>query len=132
MKYMLDTNTCIFIIKQDKKILSRLENTDFKDICISSITLLELEYRAAKSQYIEKNKKALEDFISNFHVLSFDKNAANEYGNIRAYLETNGNKIGAMDMLISAHAKSANLILVTNNTKEFNRVQGLQIEDWKQ
>lgn len=132
MKYMLDTNTCIFIIKQDKKILSRLENTDFKDICISSITLSELEYGAAKSQYIEKNKKALEDFISNFHVLSFDKNAANEYGNIRAYLETNGNKIGAMDMLISAHAKSANLILVTNNTKEFNRVQGLQIEDWKQ
>lgn len=131
MKYMLDTNTCIFIIKKDEKVLHHLKNIDFKEICISSITLAELEYGVAKSDYIEKNKKALKDFISNFYVLPFDENAANKYGKIRAYLETNGNTIGAMDMLIAAHAKSENLILVTNNTKEFNRVQGLQIEDWK-
>lgn len=131
MKYMLDTNTCIFIIKKDEKVLHHLKNIDFKEIYISSITLAELEYGVAKSDYIEKNKKALKDFISNFHILSFDENAANEYGKIRAYLENNGNTIGAMDMLIAAHAKSENLILVTNNTKEFNRVQGLQIEDWK-
>lgn len=131
MKYMLDTNTCIFIIKQDVNILSHLKNIDFREICISSITVAELEYGVAKSEYIEKNKKALKDFIANFHVISFNENSANEYGKIRAYLEKNGNKIGAMDMLIAAHAKSESLILVTNNTKEFNRVHGLQIEDWK-
>lgn len=131
MKYMLDTNTCIFIIKQDAKVLHYLKNADFKEICISSITVAELECGVAKSDYIEKNTKALKDFISNFHILSFDENAAFEYGSIRAYLEKNGNTICAMDMLIAAHAKSENLILVTNNTKEFNRVYGLQIEDWK-
>lgn len=131
MKYMLDTNTCIFIIKQDENVLHHLKNIDFKEICISSITLAELEFGVAKGQHIEKNTKALKSFISNFQVLSFDENAANEYGKIRAYLENNGNKIGAMDMLIAAHAKSENLILVTNNTREFNRVDGLHIQDWK-
>lgn len=131
MKYMLDTNTCIFITKQDEKVLHHLKNADLKEICLSSITLAELECGVAKSDFIEKNAKALKYFVSNFHILPFNENAANEYGKIRAYLEKNGNKIGAMDMLIAAHAKSENLILVTNNTKEFNRVQGLQIEDWK-
>lgn len=131
MKYMLDTNTCIFIIKKNENVLSRLKKIDFKEICISSITLSELEYGVAKSINYEKNKKALEDFIYNFSILSFDSDATYEYGKIRADLEKTGSPIGSMDMLIAAHAKSQKLILVTNNTKEFIRVDGLKIEDWK-
>lgn len=132
MKYMLDTNTCIFIIKKNENVLSRIKKIDFKEICISSITLSELEYGVAKSINYEKNKKALEDFIYNFSILSFDSDAAYEYGKIRADLEKTGSPIGSMDMLIAAHAKSQKLILVTNNTKEFIRVDGLKIEDWKE
>ncbi len=132
MKYMLDTNTCIFIIKKNENVLSRIKKIDFKEICISSITLSELEYGVAKSINYEKNKKALEDFIYNFSILSFDSDAAHEYGKIRADLEKTGSPIGSMDMLIAAHAKSQKLILVTNNTKEFIRVDGLKIEDWKE
>lgn len=131
MKYMLDTNTCIFIIKKDKNVLSHLKNIDFKEICISSITLSELEYGVAKSMHSEKNQKALDAFVYNFSILPFDSNAAHEYGKIRANLEKIGSPIGGMDMLIAAHAKSQKLILVTNNTKEFIRVNGLNIEDWK-
>ncbi len=119
------------LLVKNENVLHHLKNIDFKEICISSITLAELEFGVAKGQHIEKNTKALKSFISNFQVLSFDENASNEYGKIRAYLENNGNKIGAMDMLIAAHAKSENLILVTNNTREFNRVDGLHIQDWK-
>ena len=129
---MLDTNTCIFIIKKNENVLSRLKKIYFKEICISSITLSELEYGVAKSINYEKNKKALEDFIYNFSILSFDSDAAYEYGKIRADLEKTGSSIGSMDMLIAAHAKSQKLILVTNNTKEFIRVDGLKIEDWKE
>ena len=131
MKYMLDTNTCIFIIKKDENVLSHLKNIDFKEICISSITLSELEYGVAKSMHSEKNQKSLDAFVYNFSILPFDSNAAHEYGKIRANLEKIGSPIGGMDMLIAAHAKSQKLILVTNNTKEFIRVNGLNIEDWK-
>lgn len=131
MKYILDTNTCIFIIKKDENVLSHLKNIDFKEICISSITLSELEYGVAKSMHSEKNQKALDAFVYNFSILPFDSNAAHEYGKIRANLEKIGSPIGGMDMLIAAHAKSQKLILVTNNTKEFIRVNGLNIEDWK-
>ena len=131
MKYMLDTNTCIFIIKKDENVLSHLKNIYFKEICISSITISELEYGVAKSMHSEKNQKALDAFVYNFSILPFDSNAAHEYGKIRANLEKIGSPIGGMDMLIAAHAKSQKLILVTNNTKEFIRVNGLNIEDWK-
>ena len=131
MKYMLDTNTCIFIIKKDENVLSHLKKIDFKEICISSITLSELEYGVAKSMHSEKNQKALDAFVYNFSILPFDRDAAHEYGKIRANLEKIGSPIGGMDMLIAAHAKSQKLILVTNNTKEFIRVNELNIEDWK-
>lgn len=131
MKYMLDTNTCIFIIKKDENVLSHLKKIDFKEICISSITLSELEFGVAKGMHSEKNQKALDAFVYNFSILPFDRDAAHEYGKIRADLEKIGNPIGGMDMLIAAHAKSQKLILVTNNTKEFIRVDGLNIEDWK-
>lgn len=131
MKYMLDTNTCIFIIKKDENVLSHLKKIDFKEICISSITLSELEFGVAKGMHSEKNQKALDAFVYNFSILPFDSNAAHEYGKIRANLEKIGSPIGGMDMLIAAHAKSQKLILVTNNTKEFIRVDGLNIEDWK-
>ena len=107
------------------------KNIDFKEICISSITLSELEYGVAKSMHSEKNQKALDAFVYNFSILPFDSDAAHEYGKIRANLEKIGSPIGGMDMLIAAHAKSQKLILVTNNTKEFIRVNGLNIEDWK-
>ena len=131
MKYMLDTNTCIFIIKKDENVLSHLKKIDFKEICISSITLSELEFGVAKGMHSEKNQKALDAFVYNFSILPFDRDAAHEYGKIRADLEKIGSPIGSMDMLIAAHAKSQKLILVTNNTKEFIRVNGLNIEDWK-
>lgn len=131
MKYMLDTNICIFIIKKNENVLLHLKNIDFKEICISSITLSELEYGVVKSMHYEKNKKALEDFIYNFSVLPFDNDSAREYGKIRAELEKIGSPIGSMDMLIAAHAKSQKLTLVTNNTKEFMKVDRLKIEDWK-
>lgn len=131
MKYMLDTNICIFTIKKDMNVLSKLKNIDFKEICISSITLSELEYGAAKSMYYEKNKKALQDFIYYFSVLPFDSDAAYEYGKIRAALEKKGSPIGCMDMLIASYAKSQNLTLVTNNTREFSKINHLKLEDWK-
>ena len=131
MKYMLDTNTCIFIIKKNENVLSHLKKIDFKEICISSITLSELEFGVAKGMHSEKNQKALDAFVYNFSILPFDSDAAHEYGKIRADLEKIGSPIGSMDMLIAAHAKSQKLILVTNNIKEFIRVDGLNIEDWK-
>lgn len=131
MKYMLDTNICIYIIK--KKPLQTLKNFvahSREELCISSITLAELEFGACKSSNPTKNKLALIIFLSGIKILPFDEKAATEYGDIRAQLERRGTPIGANDLLIAAHARSLNLILVTNNLKEFERVDNLQIENW--
>ena len=123
MKYMLDTN--ILIKLKDRM---RLEKVD--DICISAITYAELEFGVSKSQNQEKNRKAPLTVMSGITVVPFDADAARTYGDIRASLESKGNMIGPNDTLIAAHAKSLNLTLVTNNTREFDRVEGLNVGDW--
>jgi tRNA(fMet)-specific endonuclease VapC len=129
--YMLDTNICIYIIKNyPQKVVINLKEKRTEGIAISAITLSELAHGAEHSAYPEKNMAALMKFLSSIEILPYDGNAALEYGKIKADLQRRGCVIGPLDMLIAAHAKSAKLILVTNNTKEFERVKGLQIEDW--
>jgi len=131
MKLMLDTNICIAIIKQKPKdILEKFSAYQVGDICISSVTLAELRYGVAKSQYQDKNQAALDEFILPLEVPSFDETAALYYGTLRAALEKKGTPIGSLDTLIAAHALSLNLTLVTNNTKEFNRIPSLKLIDW--
>jgi len=131
MKYMLDTNICIYIIKEKpEKVINKFHTLDVGDICISSITLAELEYGVEKSQYTERNRLALAGFLSSIEILSFSDKAAESYGRIRTNLERQGNIIGAYDLMIGAHALSENLILVTNNTKEFQRINNLSLENW--
>ena len=103
---------------------------DPDDMCISAITYGELMHGVEKSQAVERNRVAVTLFLSSIDILSFDHYAAEEYGKVRADLERKGTPIGPMDMLIAAHARSEGLILVTNNTREFFRVEDLEVEDW--
>ena len=133
MKYMLDTNICIFIIKhKPEAVIRKFVLHDPDEICISAVTYAELIYGVEKSQAVEKNRLALSLFLSPITVLEFDSRASEKYGIIRAELEKKGTQIGPVDMLIAGHAKAEKLILVTNNTREFIRVEGLEIEDWTQ
>ena len=131
MKLMLDTNICIYIIKQQPSaVLKHFLEYQIGDIGISSITLSELRYGVARSKHKEKNTKALDQFVIPLDIALFDEKAALAYGGIRATLEKAGTPIGAMDMLIAAHAVSLGVTLVTNNTREFSRIPGLRIVDW--
>lgn len=131
MKVMLDTNICIYIIKQQPPtVLERFMEYQVGDIGLSSITLSELRYGVAKSLHKEKNAEALNEFIIPLEIAAYDEAAALAYGDIRATLERAGTPIGSMDMLIAAHAMSQGLTLVTNNTREFSRVAGLNVADW--
>lgn len=131
MKLMLDTNICIYIIKQQPvAVLKRFLEYQIGDICISSITLSELRYGVAKSSQKEKNAIALDEFIVPLEVVSFDEFAAHVYGDIRAALEKAGTPIGPMDMLIAAHALSLGIPLVNNNTREFMRISSLTCINW--
>lgn len=131
MTYMLDTNICIYAMKRKpEKVLQRLKEALDDGICISSITLAELEYGMKHSSNPSKNEQALLRFLLPFSVLPFGASAASEYGEIRAYLQSQGTPIGPLDMLIAGHARSEGMILVTNNTREFERVPELQLENW--
>ena len=131
MKYMLDTNICIYIIKEKpQKVLEKFQSLNIGDICISIITFSELEYGVQKSKYTEKNKTALTNFLSPIEILPFNQKAALEYGKIRTVLEKKGGIIGAYDLMIGTHALSENLTLVTNNVKEFKRINKLTVENW--
>lgn len=128
---ILDTNICIYIIKRKPEtVLQHLQKYHPGDLGISSITLAELQYGVAKSLARERNAVALSEFLIPFEILPFDETATETYGTIRALLERQGNIIGAMDLLIAAHALSLDAILVTNNVKEFARVPALKIENW--
>ena len=129
--YLLDTNICIYIIKKKPvDVLRTLKTKSRKDIYISSITIAELEYGVAKSQFPERNKIALIEFLSIFNILPFDDTDAVNFGITKTNLEKGGKTVGSMDLLIAAQAITKRLILVTNNTKEFERVEGLKIENW--
>ena len=131
MRYMLDTNICIYLIKNKPEcVLKRLKEHEYSEICISSVTYAELVHGVEKSQAVEKNRLALAILLANIEIMNFDTLAAEEYGKIRADLEKAGTPIGPMDMMIAGHAKSLGYTIVTNNTKEFMRVIGLRIENW--
>ncbi len=128
---MLDTNICIYIIKKRPiQVLQALQQHDVGELCVSSITVAELEYGVEKSGNPERNRIALTEFLAPFEILNFDDNAAREFGVIRATLEKQGRVIGPFDMQIAAHARASDLIIVTNNVKEFDRVQDLIVENW--
>ncbi|MFA6034394.1 MAG: type II toxin-antitoxin system VapC family toxin [Myxococcota bacterium] len=131
MKFMLDTNICIYLIKhRDENIIKHLRKCSPGEVGISSITVAELQYGIEKSQRIQQNREALEEFMLPLETLSFDGNAAKQYGIVRADLEKAGTPIGSMDMLIAAHAASIGVTLVTHNTREFKRIKKLKIADW--
>ena len=131
MTYMLDTNICIYAIKnRPEQVLERIRENREAGLCISSITLSELEYGAAKSSNPDRNRAAILRLLLVLDVLPFHDRCALEYGRIRAGLEKAGTPIGPLDTLIAAHAKAAGLVLVTNNVKEFARVPGLTVENW--
>lgn len=131
MEYLLDTNICIYIIKKKPlDVFEKFRNLTIGMVGISSITLAELQFGVEKSSIPEKNREALERFLTPIEVLDFGYDATLEYGKIRTLLERKGVPIGPLDMLIASHAKSLDLILVTNNIKEFDRIPGLKIENW--
>ncbi|MBX9811883.1 MAG: type II toxin-antitoxin system VapC family toxin [Burkholderiales bacterium] len=131
MKVMLDTNTCIAIIKRKPpQVLKRFNAYKVGEIGISWITLAELEFGVAKSQHLEENQAALDEFVLPLEIANFDREAAGIYGRVRATLETKGTPVGSLDMMIGAHALALGVTLATNNTKEFSRITGLNIVDW--
>ena len=131
MRYMLDTNICIYIIKhKPESVYTKLKKIQPEDVCISSITYSELSYGVEKSEQTDRNRLALTLMLSNIDIEAFDAVAAEEYGDIRARLEKAETPIGSLDMLIAAHAKALGYTLVTNNGKEFSRVEGLRVENW--
>jgi len=131
MKYMLDTDICIYIIKKKPAaVIKRLRKSSISQVGISSITLSELLYGAAKSSKPDQNQLALTQFLAPLEILPYGDEAAQRYGRLRAFLENQGTPIGSLDTLIAAHALSIGCILVTNNEKEFNRVPDLKIDNW--
>jgi tRNA(fMet)-specific endonuclease VapC len=131
MRYILDTDICIYIIKKKpEQVLKKLAKLESTDAVISAVTLSELIYGAEKSQHREKNLEALTGFLVPIDILPWDESAAKSTGEIRAVLEKSGKVIGPYDLQIAGQALSLNLTLVTNNEKEFSRVKGLKIENW--
>ncbi|MBR6331622.1 MAG: type II toxin-antitoxin system VapC family toxin [Dehalococcoidales bacterium] len=128
---MLDTNICIYIIKnRPASVLQKLQQIDPSDVCISSVTYAELMHGAEKSAFVERNKLAISLLLVNIAILDFGVDAANAYGKVRAVLEKQGTPIGPLDNMIAGHAISLGCTLITNNVKEFSRVDGLVIENW--
>ncbi len=131
MKYLLDTGTCISVInKKPAAAVRRIRSQRPDEVGVSTITIAELEYGVARSRQPDRNRVALMEFLLPFAVLDFDHGASSHYGQIRASLESAGVPIGPMDLLLAAQARSRHLILVTNNEREFKRVEGLRIENW--
>lgn len=130
-RYLLDTNICIYIAKHNPpEVRRRFTEHPYEHLAMSVITLGELRYGAEKSQSREKSIKVLTQLIEAIHVLDLPSEAGIRYGQIRALLEKHGNIIGNNDLWIAAHALSAGLILVTNNVREFARIDDLMIENW--
>lgn len=131
MKYMLDTDSCIYLINaRSQSMLNKIQQKNFGEVGISSISYAELNYGVAKSTQQKQNQIALLHFATSLVIDDFDDNAAIEYGEIRANLEKKGTPIGPLDCLIAAHAKSLGSTVVTNNEREFKRVPGLKVENW--
>ncbi|MDM8525234.1 type II toxin-antitoxin system VapC family toxin [Desulfococcaceae bacterium HSG8] len=131
MSFMLDTCILIHIIRDKNiNIIEMLRKKTQSEVCVSLVTVAEMEYGAAKSSRPDENRDALYQFLSPLTILTFDQKAAYEYGLIRSYLEQKGMPIGSMDMMIAAHARSISATIVTDNVREFDRVPGLTVENW--
>lgn len=131
MKYLVDTDICIYIMNQRPGgVIKKFRQFEPGEIGISAITVSELRYGAAKSTSRVQNEIRLEEFMAPLEILAYDQAAAGLYGEIRFQLEKHGRPIGPLDMLIAAHAISQERVLVTNNEKEFGRIKELKIENW--
>lgn len=131
MRYMLDTNICSYILKNHPvAVKQKFEEVGAGNICISSIVLAELYYGAARHPKGIVIRREIGDFASRLVIIPWDEIAADHYGAIRASLEKAGTPVGAMDMLIAAHARSCGAALVTNNLREFERIKGLMVLNW--
>lgn len=131
MRYLLDTNTCIYIIKRSpEQVMLRFKRLRVGDVGVSAITVCELQYGVSNSSQPERNQRALTEFLGPLEVLDFPAAASTTYGEIRARLQRSGKPIGSYDLLLAAHALHDNLILVTNNIREFARVPDLRTENW--
>jgi tRNA(fMet)-specific endonuclease VapC len=130
LRYMLDTNLCIRVLRQRPAGLREGFNLEADSLCISTIVLSELLHGAAKSARPERNRLEVEGFAARLEVLPFDAAAADHAAEIRASLERMGRRIGGYDLLIAGHARSRGLVVVTGNLAEFSRVEGLRCEDW--
>jgi tRNA(fMet)-specific endonuclease VapC len=133
MRYLLDTNTLIYIINarpHHEALLERFQREAAEDLAVSTITLAELRYGIAKSQRREANRRAFQQALETITAVPFDARAAERYGTVRAELEVMGGPIGPLDTLIAAHALSLDLTLVTSNEREFARVRRLRVENW--
>lgn len=133
MRYLLDTDTCVYLINRRsgyERALEHLRRLQYGDILISAITLGELEVGIAKSARADHNRQRVKLFLARFEIAPFDGAAANAYGTLRMELECKGRPIGPLDMLIAAQALALRAILITNNTREFSRVSGLKLENW--
>jgi len=130
LQYMLDTSICIHVIRKYPPELRERFNELAEQLCVSSITLGELHYGAEKSARRSENLQAIEHFTARLEILPFAEKAAAHYGQIRAQLERAGQPAGAYDMMIGGHARSEGLVLVTNNVREFKRMDGLRVANW--
>jgi len=131
MRYLLDTNICIYLIKKrPSKVLERFRHHSPQDVAISTVTLFELQYGVEKSQYRQRSEDALAKFLLPLNLIDLDRSSAVEAATIRAQLEKEGMPIGAYDLLIAGLARSLDMTLVTNNTREFERIAGLHLENW--
>ncbi len=130
MTYLLDTNTCVYAIKREPRVLRHLQERGPDELGISAITLAELWFGAAKSSRPQRTRESVDAFLKPFEVLPFEAEAAGRYAEIRLQLEKEGRPIGERDLLIAAIARSRSLTVVTHNVREFSRVSGLRVEDW--
>jgi tRNA(fMet)-specific endonuclease VapC len=131
MKYLIDTNICIYIMnKRPIDVIKKFKKVRLGEMGISTITISELEYGIAKSTHQKKNQVRLNDFTAPLEILPYDADAARAYGEICYHLEKTCQPIGPLDLLIAAHAISRRLILVTNNDQEFARIKKLKVENW--
>lgn len=130
LKYMLDTNIVIYVIKHKPVQVAHIFNQNVGKMCVSSITVAELYYGAEKSQFSAKNISIIEDFLSRLEMLPYTEKAATHFGDIKATLSKQGAMIDENDIHIAAHARSEGLSLVSNNLREFERVEGLRLENW--
>jgi len=131
IRYLIDTNICIYIMnKRPIGIIHKFKQFDVGEIGVSTVTVSELQYGVAKSKNRRLNEQRVQEFLSPIEILPYDENATTIYGDIRLQLEKSGEPIGPLDLLIAAQALSGNLVLITNNEKEFKRVPKLKVENW--